>query len=132
MAHHKRKKSRRQRAGCGLCKPHKKWARNGEKAQTRQELKARASEEAQFQDFADEFEELAYAKGLGWRKRYAIEHRADPDIVAHYSGWPFQVEWAVVRRYWTAKQRDQALAVLESEELRQAGDRFWEYRPVDR
>jgi hypothetical protein len=52
MSHHKRKRPKSTRAGCLLCKPHK---RNGTKgtleAQTWQERKARLAEQEQKEDY---------------------------------------------------------------------------------
>jgi len=51
MAHHKRGKRKKARAGCLLCKPHKSnGAKGGFKAQTWQEQKARLSEKEQRQE----------------------------------------------------------------------------------
>lgn len=44
MAHHKRKRPKKRRAGCLLCKPHKS---PGQDAQRRQEMRARLSEAEQ-------------------------------------------------------------------------------------
>jgi hypothetical protein len=45
MAHHKRNRQKKARAGCLFCKPHKcTGKRNGDDAQRRQELRGRVAE----------------------------------------------------------------------------------------
>lgn len=54
MTHHKRKRPKSRRAGCLLCKPHKKnGAKGGFKAQTFQEQKSRLGFEEVLEEFTE-------------------------------------------------------------------------------
>lgn len=51
MAHHKKRRARKQRATCFLCSPHKMNGQlNGDGAQRRQELRARISHREQLRE----------------------------------------------------------------------------------
>lgn len=124
MAHHKRGRSKSQRAGS--CTGRKRFKFNGMKgtAEARPVQEVRADQALQPD---------RNRKRTKDRKPWVVEYRTRPEILAEgdrgFWSWLNTPEWTVWRRYTTRAARDEAMRQFQKRQA--AGDRYWPWRDCE-
>lgn len=123
MAHHKRGRSKTQRAGSSSGR--KRFKLNGLKGTA----EARPLQEVRADQAIKPEKHKKMAPG---RKPWAIEYRTRPECMAEsgsFWDWLNTPDWTVWRRYTTRAARDEAMRQVQQRVAN--GDHYWPYRDCE-